>query len=99
MSTDPPLIRLPVLLGGQAESWQALAELAPLLGDHWLLVGGQMVFLHEIERHAAEVRPTEDIDIVVNLRVEPTVLGTTHSVLIGAGFSQDLPSPEGLAHR
>ena len=99
MSADPPLIQLPALVGGQAESWRALAELATLLGENWLLVGGQMVFLHEIERHAAEVRPTEDVDVVVNLRVEPAVLGNTHAVLIEAGFSQDLPSPEGLAHR
>ena len=96
---DPAVIRLPPLAGGQVESWRALIELAPQLGHHWLLIGGQMVFLHEVERESTDVRPTNDIDLVVDLRIEPTVLGHTHDVLAAAGFSQDLPSPEGVAHR
>ena len=43
------VVQLPPLARGQAESWAALIELAPVFGDNWLLVGGQMVFLHEIE--------------------------------------------------
>ena len=93
------VVRLPALAGGQAESWRALIEIAPQLGHHWLLIGGQMVFLHEVERESTDVRPTNDIDLVVDLRVEPTVLGHTHNVLAQAGFSQDLPSAEGVAHR
>ncbi len=50
-------------------------------------------------RASDRVRPTNDIDLVVDLRIEPTVLGHTHDVLAAAGFSQDLPSPEGVAHR
>ncbi len=96
---EPALIRLPPLAGGQAESWRALIEIAPQLGHHWLLIGGQMVFLHEVERESTDVRPTNDIDLVVDLPIEPTVLRHTHNVLAHAGFSQDLPSPEGVAHR
>lgn len=40
---DLPLVVLPTLLGGQAESWAGLVELAPAFGNNWLLVGGQMV--------------------------------------------------------
>jgi hypothetical protein len=97
--SEPAVIRLPPLTGGQAQSWRALIEVAPRLGQHWLLIGGQMVFLHEVERESSDVRPTNDIDLVVDLRVEPTVLGHTHDVLAAAGFEQDLPSPEGVAHR
>ncbi len=96
---EPAVIRLPPLTGGQAESWRARIEIAPQLGHHWLLIGGQMVFLHEVERESTDVRPTNDIDLVVDLRIEPTVLGHTHNVLAEVGFSQDLPSPEGVAHR
>lgn len=96
---EPSIVRLPALAGGQAESWRALIEIAPRLGQHWLLIGGQMVFLHEVERQASDVRPTNDVDLVVDLRVEPTALGHTHNVLARAGFSQDIPSPEGVAHR
>ena len=93
------VVRLPPLVGGQAESWRALVEIAPQLGRHWLLIGGQMVFLHEVERESTDVRPTNDIDLVVDLRIDPAALGHTHTVLARAGFSQDLPSPEGVAHR
>lgn len=97
--SEPVVIRLPPLAGGQAESWRALIEIAPHLGRHWLLIGGQMVFLHEVERESTDIRPTNDIDLVVDLRIDPAALEHTHIVLAGAGFSQDLPSPEGVAHR
>ncbi len=96
---EPDVVRLPPLVGGQAESWRALIEIAPQLGRHWLLSGGQMVFLHEVERESTDVRPTNDIDLVVDLRIDPAALGHTHTVLTRAGFSQDPPSPEGVAHR
>ena len=97
--SQPVVIRLPLLAGGQADSWHALIEIAPQLGRHWLLIGGQMVFLHEVERESTEIRPTNDIDLVVDLRIDPAALEHTNTVLAGAGFSQDLPSPEGVAHR
>lgn len=93
------MVVLPPLLGGQAESWSALVELAPAFGDNWLLVGGQMVFLHEVERSATDVRPTDDVDVVVDLRAEPAGLARIHSALTNAGFDQDSPGPEGTAHR
>lgn len=86
-------------MGGQAESWAALVGLAPRFGENWLLVGGQMVFLHEVERRASEVRPTFDVDVVVDLRAEPGGLDRIHSLLVDAGFEQDLPGPDGAAHR
>lgn len=96
---ETTVVRLPRLAGGQAASWRALLEIVPQLGNNWLLIGGQMVFLHEVERESTDVRPTNDIDLVVDLRVEPAALGQTHEVLAGAGFVQDPPSPEGVAHR
>lgn len=93
------VVKLPPLVGGQADSWAALIELAPAFGDNWLLVGGQMVFLHEVERRATDVRPTDDVDVVVNLRAEPAGLARIHEVLVRAQFSQDAPSPDGAAHR
>lgn len=77
----------------------ALIEIAPALGENWLLVGGQMVFLHELERRAEEVRPTDDVDVVVDLRVEADGLERVHEVLTRARFAQDPPSPKGVAHR
>jgi hypothetical protein len=63
------------------------------------LLGGQMVFLHEVERRATDVRPTDDVDVVVDLRAEPAGLTRIHASLSLAGFDQNDPSPEGMAHR
>ena len=93
------VVQLPPLAGGQADSWAALVEIAPAFGDNWLLVGGQMVFLHEVERRSTDIRPTDDVDVVVNLRAEPAGLTRIHHALVGAQFSQDPPSPDGAAHR
>lgn len=70
-----------------------------MLGDNWLLVGGQMVFLHEVERRSIDIRPTDDVDVVVNLRAQPDGLARVHEALVGADFSQDPPGPDGAAHR
>lgn len=93
------MVTLPPLVGGQADSWAAFIELAPTFGEHWILVGGQMVFLPEVERRATDVRPTDDLDVVVNLRAEPAGPERIHAALSEAGFSQDAPSPDGVAHR
>jgi hypothetical protein len=64
-----------------------------------MLIGGQMVFLHELERGSLNARPTDDVDVIVNLRVDPRGLANTHATLINSGFLQDSPSPDGIAHR
>ena len=97
--SEVPLIRLPPLVGRQEASWRALIELAPALGKDWLLIGGQMVFLHEVERQARDLRPTDDVDLVVDLRVDPRGLSGIHSTLTEHRFVQALPSPEEVAHR
>jgi hypothetical protein len=97
--SEHPVIVLPPLIGGQAKSWAALLELSPAFGDNWLLVGGQMVFLHEVERNGTDVRPTDDVDVVVDLRAEPAGLTRIHKALTDASFDQDQPGPEGTAHR
>jgi hypothetical protein len=97
--TDVPLIRLPTLAGRQVESWHALIDLVPSLGTNWLLVGGQMVYLHEVERRSGDLRPTDDIDVVIDLRVDLNGLTRINVALVAAGFAQDLPSPDGVAHR
>lgn len=78
------VVRLPPLGGGQADSWAALIELAPAFGENWILVGGQMVFLHEVERQATDVRPTDDLDLVVDLRAEPVAAEILRPNLVGA---------------
>jgi len=71
-----------VLSGGdrlKRESWRAFVDPASTLGDLCLVVGGQMVLLLEIERGASDTRPTDDVDVVIDLRVEPTGLTRVHA--------------------
>jgi hypothetical protein len=96
---DSPVVHLPPLVGRQSESWSAFVELAPDLGEECLLVGGQMVFLHEVERDADDSRPTADVDLVVDLRLRPTALQQVNSVLVDADFDQLDPNANGIAHR
>jgi len=41
-----------------------------------------MVFLHQVERQAQDVRPTDDVDVVVDLRAEPKALQRIHETLL-----------------
>ena len=58
-----------------------------------------MVFLLEVERGSLDTRPTDDVDIVIDLRVEPGGFARVHQTLIDTGFGQVLPSADGIAHR
>lgn len=87
---EEPLIVLPSMAGGQLESWRALVELAPALGEHCLLVGGQMVLLHEVERGAVETRPTDDVDVVVDV-LAPDNLGRRARLALGGGRTIGVP--------
>lgn len=44
-------------------------------------------------------RPRHDVDVVVDLRVQPTGLAHVHGVLTRSGFDQSMPSADGIAHR
>ncbi len=96
---EDPVVRLPPLVGRQHDSWLAFIEIAPSLGANHLLIGGQMVLLHEVERGSAQTRPTDDIDVIIDLRVEPDALSRIHRHLTAAGFDQSPPSADGIAHR
>ncbi|MCP4227901.1 MAG: hypothetical protein GY773_31530, partial [Actinomycetia bacterium] len=60
---------LPTLAGHDDELWSALIELSELRPGEWTLVGGQMVFLHAMERGAPPPRVSTDLDVLVNARV------------------------------
>jgi hypothetical protein len=53
--------------------WEAVAKLANhLTAQGWCLVGGLMVQLHAYE-HAANPRPTSDIDLLGDARTRPSI--------------------------
>ena len=87
------VVVVPPLPARQTVTWSALLEIADSLGDHWSLVGGQMVLLHQLERRHAvggslDLRLSGDIDVIVNLRVGRSQLVRADTALRAAGFEQ-----------
>lgn len=93
------VIQLPPMSASQEQSWAGLLDVAERLPTGWCLVGGQMVFLLCAERGGAPVRPTDDVDAVLDVRAHPTVLQAFTGALKSVGFAPDGESWEGHQHR
>src|SRR5271170_2876202 len=89
----------------QRHSWLGLLDVAANFPDGWCLVGGQMVHLFCHERGFSPSRPTNDGDVVLDVRAHPNVQRDFTGALAqrqgagGAGLSQ-LPQlwPRRSAH-
>ena len=92
------MIELPDFAGHADALWNALLDLCALVSSDWVLVGGQMVLLHAIERGAPWPRVSMDLDVIVNARVRAEVRGFVTEIE-ALGFVLDGMSPELLAHR
>jgi hypothetical protein len=75
-----------------------MLELHERIDFGWALVGGQLVHLHCAERGVAPIRPTNDVDTVVNIRASPTMLKTFTGALKDMGFTP-ATSGDGIQHR
>jgi hypothetical protein len=56
----------------QEQGWLTLLDLATTYPTGWCLVGGQMVWLLAAEHGVTPLRATDDVDVVVDIRSEPT---------------------------
>lgn len=79
--------------------WATLFDLAEEDLDSWVLVGGQMMLVIAIERGAEYIRPTEDMDVVVNLRVRPKGISWMSDWLQRRNFELEGMSPDFVGHR
>lgn len=80
------MISLPPLDPTTASLWDALLDIADVMGDSWTLVGGQMIFLHSVERRVPPPRISRDLDLVVDVRVRPKALPRMAETLTSLGF-------------
>lgn len=92
-------IDLPAMLTEQQEAWQAVFEIHSAMPHGWVLVGGQAVYLHAIERGAPFVRPTKDADMALDIRAYPTMLHDFTALLVKLDFESAGESHEGHQHR
>lgn len=79
--------------------WRGAMQLAQELpDDDWTIVGGLMVQLHAYRRGQANVRPTEDIDVLGDSRTRPvSITEFIAEKLIELGFKAD--DPKGVTMR
>jgi hypothetical protein len=69
-------IELRELHPSEFEAWTTVFALAEDFPDGWVLVGGQMVQLHAVELGARSgVRPTNDVDVIVDVRTRRGATG------------------------
>ncbi|MGO4383839.1 hypothetical protein AB4Y80_06385 [Specibacter sp. RAF43] len=87
------------MLPEQEESWRAVFEIYEALSNGWVLVGGQSVYLHAIERGASAPRPTKDADFALDIRTYPHHLKAFTTTLLDLGFRSAGESPAGHQHR
>lgn len=92
-------IDLPAMFTEQQEAWQAVFEIHSAMPHGWVLVGGQAVYLHAIERGAPFVRPTKDADMALDIRAYPTMLHDFTALLVKLDFESAGESHEGHQHR
>ena len=93
------MIDVPATSAGQEASWHALLDLHDAVSDAWVLVGGQMVHLHAAERGHRFVRPTDDADAVLDVKLRPTILHDVTAALAAIGFTSAGLSPSGIERR
>lgn len=83
----------------QRQSWRGLLDVAADFPDRWCLVGGQMVHLYCQERGLSPSRPTNDGDVVLDVRAQPNVLRDFTGALTAVGFTSAGSTPDGHQHR
>lgn len=96
-----PDVRLDLLTPAAEDGWHLLFDLAATFGtDTWMVIGGQMMQLVASHHGAADrVRPTDDVDIVVDVRVHRDGLRVVSDWLLGQQLEFSGASPDGIGRR
>jgi hypothetical protein len=68
------MIELPAMASPVDQLWHVLLDLSDPLAVPWTLVGGQMVLLHAIEHGQVPPEPSQDGDVVADIRANHSAL-------------------------
>lgn len=99
MSSRQGPVVLPEMVESVSQMWHVLLDLAEALPQGWTLVGGQMVLLHALEAGVSPARPTQDGDVVANVRSDPAAVRKVVAALGEAGLALEGVSAMGIGHR
>ena len=94
-----PVVDVPELGDSVHEMWVELFSLAAEPPAPWVLIGAQMVALHGWARGRTRIRPSEDADLLVNVRTVAKGTELMGRALSKRGYRFDGASPEGVGHR
>lgn len=94
------MIRLDRLTPAAEQGWGVLFDLAEVDEDSLLLIGGQMMQLLAAEHDVGEmVLPTDDVDVVVDVRAWPGGTRWLAEWLTEQGFAFEGADRQGVGHR
>ena len=93
------MIVLPPLASPVDQLWHVLLDLSGSLPVPWTLAGGQMVLLHALEHGQVPLEPSQDGDVIADVRAEHQAITLVVRQLYRLGFTLDSISADGLAHR
>jgi hypothetical protein len=82
-----------------AQGWGTLFDLGQIDPNSWLLIGGQMVHLLATESGTVLPRPTDAVDVVVDVRALPGGTEWLAEWLGQRGFDLEGMSTDGIGHR
>src|ERR1700694_424852 len=80
-------------------TWALALDLAERQLTDWTLIGAQMVALHGMEHGRLPLRSSEDLDVLVDIRVLTRGTEALSRLLLDLGLHLDGVSPTGLGHR
>jgi hypothetical protein len=93
------VIVLPPLASPVDQLWHVLLDLSGTLTVPWTLAGGQMVLLHALENGQAPVEPSQDGDVIADVRADRQALTQVVRQLCRLGFTLESIRTDALAHR
>jgi hypothetical protein len=99
VSTPDVVAVLNALTPAAEEGWHLLFDLAEIDLTSWMLVGGQMIYLLAAENGAELPRPTDDVDVVIDVRARPDGTEWFAGWLVNRGYHLDGVSTDGVGHR
>ena len=83
----------------QEEMWHLLFDFAERMSGSWTIVGGQMVYLHCVERGADMGRTTSDVDALLDVRTDSRMFSRADAVLRHQMGFESSPGIGGVQHR
>lgn len=98
--TAPQLVAVLDRLTAAAEQgWHMLFDLAEVDTTSWMLIGGQMIYLLAAENGTELPRPTDDVDVVIDVRARPGGTEWFAGWLLERGYDLESVSTDGIGHR